>query len=51
MHEIALFLWELGEESIAKAIIASEINNALGKQADTRDLPEELRKSFVSHSQ
>jgi len=51
MHEMALFLWELGEESIAKAIIASEINNALGKQADTRDLPEELRKSFVNNSQ
>ena len=50
MHEMALFLWQMEEDSIAKAIIATEINIELASQTDQKGMPEELRKSFLKNS-
>ena len=51
MHKMAFFLWRMEEDSIAKAIIATEINIELASQTDQMGMPEELRKSFLNNSQ
>ena len=38
------------EEGVAKAIIATEVNNVLASEADQRDLSEELKKTFRKNS-
>ena len=50
MHKMACFLWRMEEEGVAKAIIATEVNNVLASEADQRDLSEELRKTFRKNS-
>ena len=47
---MACFLWRMEEEGVAKAIIATEVNNVLAWEADQRDLPEESLKTFRSNS-
>ena len=39
------------EESLAKAIIATEVNSVLAREADQRDLAEELKKTLRKNSQ
>ena len=51
MHKMAYFLWRMEEESLAKAIIATEVNSVLAREADQRDLAEELKKTLRKNSQ
>ena len=51
MHKMACFLWQMEEEGIAKAIIATEVNSELAVQVDQRGMPEELRKTFLNNSE
>ena len=48
---MAYFLWRMEEESLAKAIIATEVNSVLAREADQRDLAEELKKTLRKNSQ
>lgn len=42
MQEMALYLWEFGEEGIAKALIAAEVNKQLAEKASNiSNLPDE----------
>jgi len=42
MHNMALYLWEFGEEGIAKALIAADVNKTLAAQASNiSNLPDE----------
>ena len=33
MHQMALYVWEFGEEGMAKALVAIEINNMMAAKA------------------
>lgn len=51
MHKMASFLWQMEEDGIAKAIIATEVNKQLALQSDEKGITEELRRTFLNNSQ
>ncbi|XP_070203392.1 transient receptor potential cation channel subfamily M member 3-like [Littorina saxatilis] len=49
-QRMALFMWQHGEEAMAKALVACTLYRALGHEADQDDLEIELSQEFRSYS-
>ena len=49
---MALYLWEFGEEGLAKALVAIEINDKLAVRANNiSNLPDEIGTRLKEHSE
>ncbi|CAF4628555.1 unnamed protein product [Rotaria socialis] len=50
-HQMALFFWERGEEAMAKALAAYQLNKALAHEADDDELEIEVATEFASYAE
>ncbi|KAI0984767.1 hypothetical protein GJ496_001038 [Pomphorhynchus laevis] len=49
-HEMALFVWERGEQAVAKALLAMKLNKSLAREAELDDLSDEISKEFLTYA-
>ena len=50
-HQMALYLWEFGEEGLSKSLVAIEINERLAaKAARISNLPDEVASDLTDYS-
>ena len=49
-QDMALLMWQHGEEAIAKALVAMALNNAMAYEAEDDDLDVEIYDEFIRYS-
>jgi transient receptor potential cation channel subfamily M member 3 len=50
-HKMAMFVCKRGEETLAKALVASKLNKALAREAELDDLDNEVSDEFKGYSE
>eukprot|EP00092_Neocalanus_flemingeri_P021755 GFUD01023599.1.p1 GENE.GFUD01023599.1~~GFUD01023599.1.p1 ORF type:complete len:1565 (-),score=309.61 GFUD01023599.1:400-5094(-) len=49
-QDMAMLMWQHGEEAIAKALVAMALNNAMAYEAEDDDLDVEIYEEFIRYS-
>ena len=50
LHKMALFLWERGDENLAKALVAGKLFKALAEEMAKEELKADITEELETHS-
>ncbi|CAF0737337.1 unnamed protein product [Didymodactylos carnosus] len=50
-HQMAIFMWQRGEEAMAKALVATRLNKSLSKEADDDELEVEVSAELGNYAE